>query len=85
MKKMSNKHWFNFSNQKMKHFSKMGYTNCPHAGKKSLIIMELYYSIKFIDGKKNLYFVLFQKRTELSGSPFIIVTKDPKCETVTLK
>ena len=39
--KMSNKHWFNFSHQKMKHFSKMGYTNCPHADKRSLIIMAI--------------------------------------------
>ena len=41
MKKMSNKHWFNFSHQKMKHFSKMEYTNCPHAGNRSLIIMAI--------------------------------------------
>ena len=27
--------------QKIKHFSKMGYTNCPYAGKKSLIIMAI--------------------------------------------
>ena len=25
----------------MNHFSKMGYTNCPHAGNKSLIIMAI--------------------------------------------
>ena len=29
------------SHQKMKHFSKMGYTNCPHAGNRSLIIMAI--------------------------------------------
>ena len=34
---------------------------------------QLYYLIKFIDSYKNLYFVSFQKRTELSGRPNIFL------------
>lgn len=33
MKKISKKRWFNFFHEKMKHFSKIGFTYCPHADK----------------------------------------------------
>ena len=46
----------------------MGYTNCPHAGNRSLIIMAIILFNK-LAVRKNLYFVLFQKQTELSDRP----------------